>query len=605
MQAAYPVRPQNSPGRPAVSVRPAQDPLIDTVLAGRYHILGIVGQGGMGVVYKARQELLDRLVAIKMLKSQFITDESSVKRFKYEAKAASRLNHPHVITVYDFGVAESGEPYIVMEFLVGMSLADAVGKGRALPVERALYIFAQVCDALDHAHNQDMIHRDLKPGNIMLLSNQNQQDYVKVVDFGIAKLVGGTTSESQRLTQTGEIFGSPVYMSPEQCAGLELDCRSDIYGMGIVMYETLMGRLPFMGNNIVETITQHISAPPPPFAQVRPDLQMPEAVEALVMKCLRKDPSVRYGSMAELMYDIMQITGPSMGMRSGLRPTEEIRPMQARLTGEYQPGQTRPTGESRGSQTRASGEFAEAQPRAGSEIRSTSARPTSEFEQTPSRQTSEFRQTQRRTAAGSYSYANLDAPRETGRATRMRQQWDEPVAGEMQQQHSPIVWVLCAVVALLVAVSGSIFWAASNGYFSKQTAATPARTVPAATDNNSPRTTPAANLQEPPVKVKPVTPDTHTTTVTTVKTSPTRQVTVTRRADTAARRHGPRTSPDISTTPITPVTSPVRHHEPVVAPAADEPPVTPTRHHFQGDDYSHWSNFRQFERGQSKSPPPF
>ncbi len=303
-----------------------QDPLIGTTLAGNYEILSILGQGGMGVVYKARHALMDRVVAIKMLQAQLITDSMSVKRFQQESKAASRINHPNVITVYDFGISPTGQPYIVMDCLTGVPLSDIIKTDGQVSVERTIKVMVQACDALDHAHRQGVIHRDLKPSNIVLINFDNEKDFVKVVDFGVAKLMNGT--ESQRLTQVGEVCGSPVYMSPEQCKGLELDARSDIYSMGIVLFESLTGHLPILGKTMVDTMSRHISAPPAKFNEVRPDLYIPERLESVVLRALAKDPADRQQTMAELMQEI-DMAIPRPGRSQVLRtqpPPSEKRP---------------------------------------------------------------------------------------------------------------------------------------------------------------------------------------------------------------------------------------------------------------------------------------
>ncbi len=282
----------------------ARDPMIGTCLMGKYDIIDVIGHGGMGVVYKGRQVLMERVVAIKMLQSQHIADSMSVKRFHQEGKASSKLNHPHVITVYDFGVTpNTGQPFIVMDFLLGVSLADLIKNEGQVGVERSIKILCQSTDALDHAHRMGVIHRDLKPSNIMLIDYEDEKDYVKVVDFGVAKLItaGG---EQQKLTQMGEVCGSPVYMSPEQVQGFELDNRSDIYSMGVVIYETLTGRLPILGKTMVETMSKHITEMPPRFNEIRPDLYIPERLEAVVFKAMAKNPSDRHQTMAELTRDL-------------------------------------------------------------------------------------------------------------------------------------------------------------------------------------------------------------------------------------------------------------------------------------------------------------
>lgn len=294
-----------------------QDPFVGTTLAGNYEIESVIGTGGMGVVYKARHALMDRTVAIKMLQAQLISDSMSVKRFQQESKAASRIKHPNVITVYDFGISPTGQPYIVMDYLEGESLADVIKRDGQVAVERAIKILMQACDALDHAHKMGVIHRDLKPTNIVLSKGEDGADFVRVVDFGVAKLIN-SGQEGQKLTQAGEVCGSPVYMSPEQCMGQDLDKRSDIYSMGVVVYETLTGRLPILGKTMVDTMSKHITEPPVRFNDARPDLYIPERLEAVVFKALAKDPADRHQTMEQLMIDL-EVAIPRPGRSEVLR----------------------------------------------------------------------------------------------------------------------------------------------------------------------------------------------------------------------------------------------------------------------------------------------
>jgi serine/threonine protein kinase len=297
-----------------------QDPLIGSTLAGNYQIQSLLGTGGMGVVYKARHGLMDRIVAIKMLQAQLVSDSLSVARFHQESKAASRINHPNVITIHDFGISAQGLPYIVMDYLNGEPLSDAIRESGQISVDRTLKIAMQTCDALAQAHKQGVVHRDLKPGNIVLTTFNEDKDYVKVVDFGVAKLMN---QDGQRLTQAGEVCGSPVYMSPEQCMGQELDARSDIYSMGIVLYETLTGKLPILGKTMVDTMSKHCSEMPPSFKVSRPDLYIPERLEAIVFKALAKDPADRQQSMDELKSDLESAI-PRAGRTSTLRTADSL-----------------------------------------------------------------------------------------------------------------------------------------------------------------------------------------------------------------------------------------------------------------------------------------
>lgn len=298
----------------------AQDPLIGTRLAGKYDIVSVLGTGGMGVVYKGRQDVMDRVVAIKMLQAHHLNDSMSVKRFQQESKATCRLNHPHIITVYDFGISPTGQPYIVMDYLEGKPLSDIIKDEGHVGVDRALKIVRQACDALGHAHKQGVIHRDLKPSNIVLIDREGDKDYVKVVDFGVAKLMEEGT-EGQKLTQMGEVCGSPVYMSPEQCQGLPLDKRSDIYSMGIVLYETLTNRLPILGKTMVETMSKHINDSPPTFQEARPDLYIPERVEQVILRALAKAPEDRQQSMEQLATEL-EMAVPKPGRSQVLRTVD-------------------------------------------------------------------------------------------------------------------------------------------------------------------------------------------------------------------------------------------------------------------------------------------
>ncbi len=280
----------------AVLSQPIKDPLVGTKLAGgRYEILEVLGEGGMSVVYKAKQELVDRIVAIKTLKLQLLTDPMLIKRFDREVKTLSRLNHPNIVTVYDCIVSETGQPYFVMDYLQGHSLQDLLLTDERLSPRRARNIFVQVCNAVEHAHRNGIVHRDLKPANIML-TDISGQEFVKVVDFGLAKI----GEDAQRLTQTGELWGSPLYMSPEQCSGYTMDARSDIYSLGAVMYEALTGHVPFRGTSFLDTISKQVAGVPPKFSEVAPALAIPAEIERIVMRALEKNPDQRYQSMVEL-----------------------------------------------------------------------------------------------------------------------------------------------------------------------------------------------------------------------------------------------------------------------------------------------------------------
>ena len=280
----------------------AQDLLVGQVLANKYYVLSVLGFGGMSVVYKGKQMAKKRIVAVKTLRVQGLSDERTVKRFQREAELLSHLNHPRIVQVSHYGTTTRGQPYFVMDYLTGVNLSDLLKMQGPLPAQRVKDIFSQVCGAVDHAHRCGVVHRDLKPGNIMLIGTDENGDMVKVVDFGIARF----EEEAQRLTRMGEVWGSPIYMSPEQCTGSQLDARSDIYSIGICMYEALTGRVPYIGKNYVETMSLQIMADPKPFSQMCPGKLFPPDLERVVRKALEKEPERRYQTMTELRADLEQ-----------------------------------------------------------------------------------------------------------------------------------------------------------------------------------------------------------------------------------------------------------------------------------------------------------
>ncbi|HEY9713489.1 MAG TPA: serine/threonine-protein kinase, partial [Chroococcales cyanobacterium] len=278
--------------------------LSDGILAQRYQIIGRLGQGGMSIVYKARDLTMNRVVAIKCLQPHLIANPQNLRRFQQEARAAGNLTHDNLVRVYDCDVDENGVAYLIMEFLDGKSLADLIQEEGKLKPERTIEIFIQIARGLAHAHEYGIIHRDLKPSNIMLLEDKRGFDVAKVVDFGIAKLTtdGDTGAGTvQSLTQTGEIFGSPLYMSPEQCSGQTLDRRSDIYSLGCLMYETLTGQAPFMGANVLDTMHRHQTEEPKPLVEDDARDTLIKRLNSVVLRCLKKDPADRYATMDDLV----------------------------------------------------------------------------------------------------------------------------------------------------------------------------------------------------------------------------------------------------------------------------------------------------------------
>ena len=319
----------------------AQDLLVGMTLASKYYVLSVLGYGGMSVVYKGKQLGKSRIVAVKTLRVQGLSDERTVKRFQREAELLSHLNHPRIVQVSHYGTTVRGQPYFVMDYLTGVNLSDLLKQQGPLPAVRVKDIFSQVCGAVDHAHRCGVVHRDLKPGNIMLIGRDENGDMVKVVDFGIARF----EEEAQRLTRMGEVWGSPIYMSPEQCTGSQLDARSDIYSIGICMYEALTGRVPYLGKNYVETMSLQIMADPKPFAQICPGVLFPPDLERVVRKALEKEPDRRYQTMGELRADLEQalslVDGGRKRASSSLVQMPKVQPPKpagARVTGTSLPG---------------------------------------------------------------------------------------------------------------------------------------------------------------------------------------------------------------------------------------------------------------------------
>ena len=269
----------------------AERNFIGQVLDGKYRLVAKLGEGGMGAVYLGVQAQIDREVAVKILRSEFKMNSTAVKRFLREARAASKLSHPNSITVYDFGQAMSGDLYIVMERLTGRSLADVLDDAGPMPVERAVHIMSQICDSLTEAHRLGITHRDLKPENIHIEQKAGNIDFVKVLDFGIAKM-RSENEDTHKATQTGMICGTPSYMSPEQAMGRDLDGRSDLYALGILMYELLTNQRPFEGDAAMEVMLKHINEPPPDIFQ-RTGIRVPVGIQETIEKLLAKDPARR------------------------------------------------------------------------------------------------------------------------------------------------------------------------------------------------------------------------------------------------------------------------------------------------------------------------
>jgi serine/threonine-protein kinase len=293
------------------------DLLVGSVVAGKYEIVSLIGKGGMSVVYKARNLEVNSTVAVKMLKKELISDKELLARFQQEAKAAQSLTHSNIISVHEFGVMPNGQPYLVMDYLKGELLADAIEQNGRLPLKRCLPIFIKACEALAHCHQHNIIHRDIKPGNIMLVETANDTDVVKLFDFGFCKLAKTQGRPAQQLTQTGDVLGTPLYMSPEQSRGKNLDSRSDIYSLGCVMYEAITGKAPLVGSNVLETMQKQINERPESITSARPDLYIPDELTEILFKAMEKEPEKRYQSMAELKRDLENFNAKLLGKPSG------------------------------------------------------------------------------------------------------------------------------------------------------------------------------------------------------------------------------------------------------------------------------------------------
>ncbi|MBX9695028.1 MAG: serine/threonine protein kinase [Cyanobacteria bacterium] len=274
-----------------------EDKLIGKTIAGHYEIVEKIGQGGMSKVYRAHHKLLNRCVALKLIRSNLLDDTRVIERFQREAQAAAGLKHPNICCVNDIGIYED-QPYIVMDLLTGVSLADLLEQEGKLSIETAIALIIQTCTGLAFAHSQGIVHRDIKPGNIICeLDDATGKQTVRLVDFGIAKVLRDD-NDGPNLTQTGEIFGTPSYMSPEQCLGLKIDTRSDVYAIGCVLCEMVTGSPPFKSATVLGTVSMHAHEPIP---EIRTSN---EGLNAVIYRCLQKDPADRYQQVEDLISDL-------------------------------------------------------------------------------------------------------------------------------------------------------------------------------------------------------------------------------------------------------------------------------------------------------------
>jgi serine/threonine protein kinase len=290
-----------------IALEKSDDSLIGTTLAGKYRIDARLNEGGMGTVYRGTHVLMDKTVAIKVLRPSLAADEKIVARFSREARAASRISHPNALSVTDFGEDESGNVFLVMEFLSGKTLKQLIRDEGPLPLSRVVDITRQVGDALNAAHSQGVVHRDLKSDNIMLLDTMSG-DHAKVLDFGIAKINEPDGVVDTNLTAPNLVIGTPQYMSPEQCTqNSEIDARSDIYSLGVILFEMLVGHVPFSGDSPTMVMMKHLQEPVPSVLEEREDLPAP--VARVVARAMAKLPENRYQNVSELVEDLTIASG--------------------------------------------------------------------------------------------------------------------------------------------------------------------------------------------------------------------------------------------------------------------------------------------------------
>ncbi|HEY5961848.1 MAG TPA: serine/threonine-protein kinase [Polyangiaceae bacterium] len=305
--------------------------MVGMVIDERYEVVQLLGEGGMGCVYRVRHRVLERSFALKVLRPEFARDVALAERFVQEARAAAAIVHPNVVSITDFGMFGTGQPYFVMELLVGRTLSSTLRERGSLRAEEVVVLAKAVASALSSAHQVGVIHRDLKPDNVILLGGTIASTSLKVLDFGLAMLLG-----SSRLTQDSVVYGTPQYMSPEQAAGETIDSRVDIYALGILMYEMLSGRVPFQADSYMGVLTKQLYAEPEPLLSTIADSKFGELLCAVVMRCLEKDREARFSSMHDVIaaLDAIDIAAVSAsgGEDPSAVPVSARGPMQSHYT---------------------------------------------------------------------------------------------------------------------------------------------------------------------------------------------------------------------------------------------------------------------------------
>jgi serine/threonine protein kinase len=282
--------------------------LIGSKLDERYQLLALIGAGATTSVYKAVDTDQDRLVAIKMLRKEHATNDYTISRFADECKTLKLLHHNNIVNYLGYGVlvtADANQPYLVTEYLEGSTLKHLLETEKSLSIERTVYIFAQVCAAMTTAHAKGIVHRDLKPANVMIVKSESGEEIVKLLDFGVSKVLPIQGETFQTRTQTGEMFGTLLYMSPEQCLEQDVDARSDIYSMGCMMFEVLTGTPPFLARTAFETMNKQLTQKPDSLSVIRPDVVWPAALDRIIQKMVEKKPENRYQTTTQLQTDLL------------------------------------------------------------------------------------------------------------------------------------------------------------------------------------------------------------------------------------------------------------------------------------------------------------
>jgi serine/threonine protein kinase len=287
-------------------------------IAAQYEVLELIGKGGMGAVYKVFDKHLGKVLAVKLMQQDLAKDQIAQKRFEQEVEATCQLTHENLIATYGHGTTTDGTPYLVMEYVPGEALSDLLIREGPLEASRALQLWHQICEALEHAHKNGVIHRDLKPTNVIISRASDGTETARLLDFGIAKIISATSRETHNLTETGTVFGSPQYMSPEHCLGFKMDERSDIYSLGCLVYEMLTGRTPFSDSNAVQVVVKHINEEALPFSAEQKLDRLGKKLEGVTLKCLEKDSDRRYQSVSEIIKDLTLIS-------QGKQPSKFIR----------------------------------------------------------------------------------------------------------------------------------------------------------------------------------------------------------------------------------------------------------------------------------------